>query len=132
MKVVVARSAGFCYGVRRAVELAGEQAARGAARYLAGRLATTSPYVTLCRGKNVGAILPQRVRPANLEGALPVFLRVTMPIRGSVLEWTGEEGAVACRRRYPVALPPEMLCCEIPKEAVTAGLTVSVKEAAAQ
>jgi len=114
------------------VSQTGEQAARGAARYLAGRLDTTSPYVTLCRWENVGAILPQRVRPANLEGALPVFLRVTMPIRGSVLEWTGEEGAVACRRRYPVALPPEMLCCEIPKEAVTAGLTVSVKEAAAQ
>ncbi len=114
------------------VSQTGEQAARGAARYLAGRLDTTSPYVTLCRGENVGAILPQRVRPTNLEGALPVFLRVTMPIRGSVLEWTGEEGAVACRRRYPVALPPEMFCCEIPKEAVTAGLTVSVKEAAAQ
>ena len=29
MKVVLAESAGFCYGVRRAVELAEEQAARG-------------------------------------------------------------------------------------------------------
>ena len=32
MKVVLAESAGFCYGVRRAVELAEEQAARGGNR----------------------------------------------------------------------------------------------------
>ena len=38
MKVVVARSAGFCYGVRRAVELAGEQAARGVPCVMLGSL----------------------------------------------------------------------------------------------
>ena len=38
MKVVVARSAGFCYGVRRAVELAEEQAARGVPCVMLGSL----------------------------------------------------------------------------------------------
>ena len=38
MKVVVAKSAGFCYGVRRAVELAGEQAARGVPCVMLGSL----------------------------------------------------------------------------------------------
>ena len=112
------------------VSQTGEQAARGAAKYLAGRLDTTSPYLALRPGENTGVILPQRVRPTNLEGeALPVFLRVTTPIRNSALECTGTDGAVACRRRYPVALPPEMLCCEIPKEKITSALTISVKEA---
>ncbi len=38
MKVVLAKSAGFCYGVRRAVELAGEQAARGVPCVMLGSL----------------------------------------------------------------------------------------------
>ena len=38
MKVVVASSAGFCYGVRRAVELAEEQAARGVPCVMLGSL----------------------------------------------------------------------------------------------
>ena len=38
MKVVLAKSAGFCYGVRRAVELAEEQAARGVPCVMLGSL----------------------------------------------------------------------------------------------
>ena len=38
MKVVLAKSAGFCYGVRRAVELAEEQAARGVSCVMLGSL----------------------------------------------------------------------------------------------
>ena len=38
MKVVLAESAGFCYGVRRAVELAEEQAARGVSCVMLGSL----------------------------------------------------------------------------------------------
>ena len=38
MKVVVARSAGFCYGVRRAVELAEEKAAQGVSCVMLGSL----------------------------------------------------------------------------------------------
>ena len=36
--LMLARSAGFCYGVRRAVELAGEQAARGVPCVMLGSL----------------------------------------------------------------------------------------------
>ena len=98
--------------------------------YFDGAMGTQLQAAGLRPGENTGVILPQRVRPTNLEGeALPVFLRVTTPIRNSALECTGTDGAVACRRRYPVALPPEMLCCEIPKEKITSALTISVKEA---
>ena len=38
MKVVVASSAGFCYGVRRAVELAEEKAAQGVPCVMLGSL----------------------------------------------------------------------------------------------
>ena len=38
MKVVLAKSAGFCYGVRRAVELAEEKAAQGVPCVMLGSL----------------------------------------------------------------------------------------------
>ena len=42
MKVVLAKSAGFCYGVRRAVELAEEKAAQGVPCVMLGSIIPTA------------------------------------------------------------------------------------------
>ena len=109
------------------VSLTGEAAARGAVRYIGGRLNTQAPYLELTRGENVGVLLPQRFRVENLDGPLEVYLRVTKPL-GKCRVTVRDGDSELYRKNHPIALPPEMLCGDIPLEECRGAPVISVEE----
>ncbi len=109
------------------VSLTGEAAARGAVRYISGRLNTQAPYLDLVRGQNVGVMLPQRLRLENLDGPLEVYLRVTKPL-GKCRVTVRDGDSELYRKNHPIALPPEMLCGDVPLEECRSAPVISVEE----
>ena len=64
MKVTVAKTAGFCYGVRRAVELAEQAAASGRACQMLGPIIHNEYVVRDLAGKGVGCVsCPEEIAP---------------------------------------------------------------------
>jgi NADPH-dependent 2,4-dienoyl-CoA reductase/sulfur reductase-like enzyme len=116
------------------VSQTGELAARGAARYIRGSLDTASAYTQITPGANVSFVLPQRVRYANVDEKLPIYLRVGKPMTDVVLTCE-EDGREIYRKKHGIVVPPEMLCGDLvistPQNADRADeLVVSVQEVA--
>lgn len=109
------------------VSATGETAGRGAMKFLSGRLDAQAPCVEIRRGENVGAMIPQRVRPGNLNGPLEVYLRVKKPLGPCALSVTDGGGGI-CRKRFPIALPPEMLQAELDLKSWQEPIALSVEE----
>ena len=116
------------------VSQTGELAARGAAQYIKGSLDTASAYTQIIPGANVSFVFPQRARYANVNGKLPIYLRVAKPMCDVVLTCE-EDGREIYRKKHDIAVPPEMLCGDIvintPQDAGRVDkLVVSVQEVA--
>ena len=109
------------------VSLTGETAARSAVKYIAGKLNTTAPYLELGRGENVGVMLPQRIRPENLDGPLSVYLRVAQPLNRCRVV-VRDDDAELYKKSHQIALPPEMLCADISLEKCHGSPVISVEE----
>ena len=71
MKVVLAQSAGFCYGVRRAVELAQEKAAQGAPCVMLGPIIHNKEVVGRLAAQGMRAV----DRPEEVPSGCGVVIR---------------------------------------------------------
>lgn len=93
------------------VSLSGEIAARGAAKYLAGKLPEHPQYRTVAHSDRINFIVPQRVELFADED-LTFFMRVTAPYKNARL--VGKCGeTVICSKLHQAMVPPEMLECTV-------------------
>ncbi|WP_071431210.1 NAD(P)/FAD-dependent oxidoreductase [Angelakisella massiliensis] len=93
------------------VSLSGEIAARGAAKYLAGKLPEHPQYRTVTHSDRINFIVPQRVE-LSADEDLTFFMRVTAPYKNARL--VGKCGeTVICNKRHQAMVPPEMLECTV-------------------
>lgn len=103
----------------------GEQAARGAVRYLAGRAPEAVACVDVVSGENVNFCVPQRIAAGE---ETRVYLRVKKRMENAVLEAAQGE-RVLVRKPLSVAAPPEMIVCTVPAETDgRAAVEIRVKE----
>ncbi len=109
------------------VSATGETAGRGAMKFLNGALDAQAPCVEIRHGENVGVMIPQIVRPGNLDGPLEVYLRVKKTLGPCELNASDGGGGMS-RRRFPIALPPEMLQAKLDLKSWRAPVELSVRE----
>jgi NADPH-dependent 2,4-dienoyl-CoA reductase/sulfur reductase-like enzyme len=109
------------------VSMTGEIAARSAARYLKGQLDTRSAYLPLQHDTSVRVLLPQRIRTSNLDGRLSLFIRVSHPIQKAELRCTDGETCIY-HKHYEIALPPEMIFCQLPSNKTLISPFISITE----
>lgn len=104
----------------------GERAARGAARYLAGKLPEEAAYVNVVAGENVNFCVPQRIAAGEKA---QVYLRVKKRMENAVLE-IRQGSKLLTRKTLRVAAPPEMITCSVSAQANSgAPVELCVKEA---
>jgi hypothetical protein len=111
------------------VSITGEIAARGAAKYIKGKLDTKAEYVAVTHSDNIGYVIPQRIRYANIDNNLPIFLRVKQPLKKVTLRCNDGKKDIY-KKKYEVALPPEMLCGDVAFDRNPEKFVVKVEEVA--
>lgn len=111
------------------VSMTGEIAARGAAKYIKGNLDTKTEYVAVTHNDNIGYVIPQRIRYTNIDNNLPIFLRVKQPMKKVTLKCNNGKKDIY-RKKYEIALPPEMLCGDVALDGNSEKFMVTVEEVA--
>lgn len=94
------------------VSQSGEIAARGAVKYLQGKINSNPEYEKVQYEGNVQFVVPQRIRKGEKEKEVVFFLRVKHPARRVELICTEKE-QILVKKKLPTAAPPEMLSCQV-------------------
>jgi len=108
-----------------------QRAGAAAAAYLAGGSTKGSADIVMENGDLVGYTVPQKIRIANVEKAVPVFFRVKKVMKAGTVRVLDGERQIAAFRRSHMA-PGEMEQIQLPVQLLqgTGGrLTVLVEEA---
>jgi len=114
------------------VTVESRQAGRSAARYLQGELGKGDECELRTRpGKGVGYIVPQKIRPENINGKMELFFRVDRVFKeGRVLVTLGEEEMEVKKIKKKLLTPGEMVVVSLEGEELPRGnfgeLTVEV------
>ncbi|MCR4622404.1 MAG: NAD(P)/FAD-dependent oxidoreductase [Clostridiales bacterium] len=118
------------------VDYVSEESARageGAAKYvLSGKTASNEVFIPITNGENVSYTVPQRVRPANVEGSIKLFFRVRNKLGASVIKVSDTSGRQLAAFRRVSMSPGEMENIFLPKdvfEKALGSLCVSASEA---
>lgn len=94
------------------VSESGRIAARGAAKYIEDELKQKPEYRDIVCGKNIGLVVPQRVKKGNGDKEITFFMRVVAPEKKVSLICQAPEGEIL-RKKCKVVAPPEMLSCKV-------------------
>jgi NADPH-dependent 2,4-dienoyl-CoA reductase/sulfur reductase-like enzyme/CxxC motif-containing protein len=106
------------------------KAGTNAAAYAAGNTPTPSPVIEMRSGNGVGALVPQRIRPANVAKYCEVFLRVTGIYKASTIEVAAGDKVLKAfprERLTPGEMEKIVLTSQVLEQAAGQPLTVSVK-----
>ncbi len=85
-----------------------ERAGKGIARYLQGYVADEGDEIRTKNGNGVSYVVPQKIRPGNLEDRLELFLRVRKEYRHQELEFS-IDGEIFKTVKKSFMLPGEMV-----------------------